>query len=50
MAGNAPRCDRKKTRCSQMKDCAEARHYLTQCGRKSFDRNKDGVPCESLCR
>ncbi len=39
----------KKRHCSQMSTCDEAHFYLTRCGVKSLDRNKDGVPCESLC-
>lgn len=38
-----------KKHCSEMASCEEARHYLTQCGIKTLDRNGDGVPCESLC-
>jgi endonuclease YncB( thermonuclease family) len=39
----------KKT-CSQMRDCAEARYQLTVCGNTRIDGNKDGIPCESLCK
>lgn len=39
----------KKRHCSQMASCDEAHFYLTRCGVKTLDRNKDGVPCESLC-
>lgn len=39
-----------KRYCGQMRDCAEARFYLTQCGLGRLDRDRDGVPCESLCR
>ena len=39
-----------KTTCEQMSSCAEARFYLEQCGLGSLDRDKDGVPCESICR
>jgi len=38
-----------KRYCTQMKTCAEARAYLTQCNIQSLDRDKDGVPCEALC-
>ena len=38
-----------KRRCGEMGSCAEARFYLTTCGVRSLDRDKDGVPCESLC-
>jgi len=39
-----------KTTCGQMSSCAEARFYLEQCGQSQVDRDKDGVPCESICR
>ena len=39
----------KKRHCSQMSSCDEAHFYLTRCGVKTLDRNKDGVPCEDLC-
>ena len=39
----------KKRYCSQMNSCDEAIYYLQQCGVKSLDGNRDGVPCESLC-
>ena len=45
---SAWRCGAKRY-CSQMTSCAEARHYLTQCGVSSLDGDGDGVPCESLC-
>jgi phosphatidylserine/phosphatidylglycerophosphate/cardiolipin synthase-like enzyme len=48
--GNAGFACGSKTRCSQMTSCAEARFYLNQCGAFSLDKNRDGVPCESLCR
>ncbi|MDO4683421.1 MAG: thermonuclease family protein [Lautropia sp.] len=35
--------------CREMKSCAEARFYLTQCGVSRLDRDRDGRPCESLC-
>ncbi len=41
-------CGEKRT-CGQMSSCAEARFHLQQCGIAGLDRNKDGVPCESLC-
>ncbi len=47
--GQAQQCGTKK-RCSQMTSCAEARFYLTTCGVASLDRDKDGIPCESLCK
>lgn len=39
----------KKRHCSQMSSCDEALFYLTRCGVKELDRNRDGKPCESLC-
>lgn len=38
-----------KQHCSQMNSCDEAHFYLSHCGVKSLDPNRDGVPCESLC-
>ncbi len=35
--------------CGDMSSCAEARFHLAQCGRGGLDRDKDGVPCESIC-
>lgn len=42
-------CSGIKRTCSAMSSCAEARRAL-QCGVSSLDRDKDGVPCEKLCR
>ena len=39
-----------KTTCRQMQSCAEAKYYLMNCGLGRLDGDKDGVPCESLCR
>lgn len=39
-----------KRYCREMTSCEEAKFYLTQCGVSSLDGNKDGVPCETLCR
>ncbi len=39
----------KKRRCSQMVSCDEAHFYLTRCGVKTLDGNRDGEPCENLC-
>ena len=38
-----------KRYCKEMGSCAEARHFLTVCGVTSLDRDKDGIPCESIC-
>jgi hypothetical protein len=35
--------------CGQMNSCAEAYHYLNQCGLSRLDRDGDGIPCESIC-
>lgn len=42
-------CGSKKY-CKDMSSCAEARFYLNECGKSRLDRDKDGTPCESLCR
>lgn len=39
-----------KKHCAEMDSCAEARHYLTVCGRKYLDGDGDGTPCEKLCK
>lgn len=39
-----------KTVCREMSSCAEARFYLEQCGLTRLDRDRDGIPCESICR
>lgn len=39
-----------KLYCREMATCAEARHYLNDCGVSRLDRDGDGVPCESICR
>ena len=39
-----------KTTCRQMASCNEAMFYYRQCGVLRLDRDRDGVPCESLCR
>ncbi|KAA2211362.1 hypothetical protein F0Q34_20475 [Pseudoroseomonas oryzae] len=33
-----------------MASCAEARFHLAQCGLTRLDDDRDGVPCERLCR
>lgn len=39
-----------KRYCREMTSCEEAKFYLTSCGVRSLDGNRDGVPCEKLCR
>lgn len=43
------KCSGKRT-CKQMDSCDEAKFYLSKCGVKSLDGDRDGVPCNSLCR
>lgn len=45
----AYQCGAKRT-CAEMNDCAEARAYLDKCKLRSLDRDRDGIPCEGLCR
>lgn len=42
-------CDAKRY-CREMTSCAEARFYLNSCGLSRLDGDRDGTPCESLCR
>ncbi|MBK8752975.1 MAG: thermonuclease family protein [Candidatus Competibacteraceae bacterium] len=39
-----------KRYCKEMSSCEEAKFYLTSCGLGSLDGDKDGMPCETLCR
>lgn len=39
-----------KTRCAEMRSCSEARYHLQQCGAARLDGDRDGVPCEAICR
>ena len=39
-----------KRTCGQMSSCDEAYYNLRVCGNRSLDRDKDGIPCESICR
>ena len=39
-----------KRYCREMTSCEEAKFYLNSCGVRSLDGNRDGVPCETLCR
>lgn len=48
-SNSAGDCGRKR-KCNDMSSCAEARHYLTDCGVHTLDRDGDGIPCESLCK
>lgn len=42
-------CDCSKT-CNQISSCEEAYFQLNNCGCQARDGDKDGVPCENLCR
>lgn len=48
-APTASACGTKRT-CKAMSSCEEARFYLKQCGLQHLDKDKDGTPCEVLCR
>ena len=39
-----------KTKCGEMGSCEEAIFYLMECSLARLDRDKDGVPCEALCK
>jgi len=39
-----------KSKCSQMVSCAEAKFHLASCGNKRLDGDRDGIPCNALCR
>lgn len=43
-------CSVPKTVCAQMLSCSEARFYLTSCGVNRLDGDRDGMPCESICK
>ncbi|MBF7071227.1 excalibur calcium-binding domain-containing protein [Aliarcobacter butzleri] len=43
------KCEGKKY-CKEMNSCKEAMFYLKQCGVSRLDRDKDGIPCETICR
>lgn len=36
--------------CRQMSGCAEARFQLQQCRNPRIDGDRDGIPCEAICR
>ena len=43
------RCGTKRY-CKEMSSCEEAVAFLRQCGVSAIDGDKDGMPCEKLCR
>jgi hypothetical protein len=42
-------CGTKRT-CGEMANCAEAFHYLRDCGLTRLDGDGDGIPCNSKCK
>lgn len=48
-AKNEFSCNIQKTKCSQMRSCAEAKFYYHTCGVARLDRDNDGIPCEKIC-
>ena len=42
-------CGSKRT-CKEMTSCEEAMFFLNECGMRKLDRDKDGLPCENVCR
>lgn len=42
-------CSTRKS-CGQMTSCAEARYHLEHCGNSRLDGDRDGLPCEKICR
>jgi len=43
-------CARAGVSCRALESCAQACGYLHQCSLDKLDRDKDGIPCESLCK
>jgi hypothetical protein len=48
-SGSGMSCGSKRY-CTQMTSCAEAQFHFRQCGLVRLDGDRDGVPCEQLCR
>ncbi len=44
-------CDDGKRTCKDMDSCADAKFHLRECGMQKLDRDRDrdSVPCESIC-
>ncbi|MDD3444018.1 MAG: excalibur calcium-binding domain-containing protein [Zavarzinia sp.] len=49
-AGPADTACRGKTTCEQMESCEEAYFHYKRCGASALDSDRDGIPCENLCR
>jgi len=43
-------CSVRKTVCAQMRNCDEAKYYYSKCGLRKLDRDRDGIPCETICK
>jgi len=43
-------CARAGVSCRALESCGQACGYLHQCSLDKLDRDKDGIPCESLCK
>lgn len=39
-----------KKKCSDLTSCEEAKYQLKTCGQKHLDGDRDGTPCNRLCR
>ena len=39
-------CEPRKSRCTEMTSCAEARFHQNHCGVTTMDGDNDGIPCE----
>ncbi|WP_180273533.1 thermonuclease family protein [Iodobacter sp. BJB302] len=48
-SGSSFSCGSKRY-CKEMSSCEEAKFYLQHCGVQTIDGDRDGVPCEKLCR
>ena len=48
VAKKKPSCAKKT--CSKIASCSEAYYQLNTCGNKSLDRDRDGIPCETICK
>lgn len=44
-------CEDGKRTCKDMDSCDDAKFHLRECGMQKLDRDRDrdGVPCESIC-
>lgn len=39
-----------KKKCSDLSSCEEAKYQLKNCGQQHLDGDRDGTPCNRLCR